>query len=159
MVQCFGNNTVVPQKSKNKIIVWFINSTSGYATLGWPKNLGFSITAYEETPNKLIGQPNIFKRIESRISDIYVPSTTIHSSWKVEATPISIDGWMNKQNVISSVQFSRSVVSDSLRAHGLQHLKPPCPPPAPGVYPNSCPLSRWCHPTISSSVVPFSSCL
>ena len=59
----------------------------------------------------------------------------------------------------SSVQFSCSVVSDSLRPLGLQHAMPPCPSPAPGVYPNSCPLSRWCHPTISSSVVHFSSWL
>ena len=59
----------------------------------------------------------------------------------------------------ASVQFSRSVTSDSLRPHGLQHARPPCPSPTPGVYPNSCPLSRWCHPIISSSVVPFSSCL
>ena len=58
----------------------------------------------------------------------------------------------------SSVQFSRSVVSDSLRPRGLQHARPPCPSPTPGVYSNSCPLSRWCPPTISSSVVPFSSC-
>ena len=59
---------------------------------------------------------------------------------------------------ISSVQFSRSVVSDSLRPHESQHARPPCPSPAPGVYSNSCSLSRWCHPAISSSVVPFSSC-
>ena len=51
----------------------------------------------------------------------------------------------------SSVEFSHSVMSDSLRPHGLQHMKPPCPSPAPWVYPNSCPSSRWCHPTISSS--------
>ena len=57
----------------------------------------------------------------------------------------------------SSVQFSHSVVSDSLRSHESQHARPPCPSPTPGVYSNSCPLSRWCHPTISSSVVPFSS--
>ena len=57
----------------------------------------------------------------------------------------------------SSVQFSRSVVSESLRPHGLQHTRPPCPSPIPGVYSNSCSLSQWCHPTISSSVVPFSS--
>ena len=55
------------------------------------------------------------------------------------------------------VQFSRSVVSDSLRPHGLQHARPLCPSPTPGVYSNSCPLSLWCHPAISSSVVPFSS--
>ena len=56
------------------------------------------------------------------------------------------------------VQFSRSVVSDSLRPHEPQHARPPCPSPTPGVYSNSCPLNRWCHPTISSSVIPFSSC-
>ena len=55
------------------------------------------------------------------------------------------------------VQFSRSVVSDSLSPHGLQQARLPCPSPTPGVYSNACPLSRWCHPTISSSVVPFSS--
>ena len=58
----------------------------------------------------------------------------------------------------SSVQFSRSVVSDSLRPHESQHARPPCPSQTPGVHPNPRPLSRWCHPVISSSVVPFSSC-
>ena len=58
----------------------------------------------------------------------------------------------------SSVQFSRSVVSDSLRPHKSQHPRPPCPSPTPRVHSNSCPSSRWCHPAISSSVVPFSSC-
>ena len=58
----------------------------------------------------------------------------------------------------SSVQFSCSVVSDSLRPRESQHARPPCPSPTPGVYSNSCPLSRWCHPAISSSVDPFSSC-
>ena len=57
-----------------------------------------------------------------------------------------------------SVQFSHSVVFNSLWPHRLQHARPPCPSPTPGVYLNPCPLSRWCHPTISSSVVPFSSC-
>ena len=68
--------------------------------------------------------------------------------WKVA------DTW-----IMVSVQFSRSVVSDSLRPHGVQHARPPCLSPTPGVYPNSSPLSRWCNPTISSSVVPFSFCL
>ena len=54
-----------------------------------------------------------------------------------------------------SVQFSHSVMSDSLRPRGLQHARPPCPSPTPEVYSDSCPLSRWCHPTISSSVIPF----
>ena len=59
----------------------------------------------------------------------------------------------------SSVQFSHSVMSDPLRPHGLQHARLPCPSSTPGVCSNSCPLSRWCQPTISSSIVSFSSCL
>ena len=58
----------------------------------------------------------------------------------------------------SSVQFSRSVVSNSLQTCEPQHARPPCPSPTARIYPNPCPLSRWSHPTISSSVVPFSSC-
>ena len=58
----------------------------------------------------------------------------------------------------SPVQFSCSVMSDSLQPHELQHTRPPCPSPTPRVYQNSCALSRWCHPAISSSVIPFSSC-
>ena len=58
----------------------------------------------------------------------------------------------------SSVHFSHSVVSDSLWPHEPQHPRPPCLSPAPGIHPNPCPLSQWCHPTISSSVVPFSYC-
>ena len=58
-------------------------------------------------------------------------------------------------NIFSSVRFSRSVVPKSLWPHGLQDTRPPCPAPNRGAYPNSCPLSRWCHPTISSSVIPF----
>ena len=63
--------------------------------------------------------------------------------------------WKNPQ--CSSVQCSCEVVSDSLRPHELHPARPPCPSPMPGVYSNLCPLSRWCHPTVSSSVVPFSS--
>ena len=77
-------------------------------------------------------------------------------------------GWTldNKENCYSgannvqefSVLFSRSVGSDSLRTREPHQARPPCPSPTPGVYPNLCPLSRWCHPTISSSIVRFSSC-
>ena len=63
--------------------------------------------------------------------------------------------WSNWSN---SVQFSRSVMSNSSRPHEPQHTRPPCPSPTPGVHPNPCPLSWWCHPAISSSVIPFSSC-
>ena len=58
----------------------------------------------------------------------------------------------------SSVQFSHSVVSNSLWLHELQHARTPCPSPTPGVHPKPCPLYQWCHPIISSSVIPFSSC-
>ena len=61
-------------------------------------------------------------------------------------------------NAFSSVLFSYSVMSNSLWPHGLQHARSPCPWPTPRVYSNSCPLNQWCHPTISSSVTPFSSC-
>ena len=63
-----------------------------------------------------------------------------------------------RQRGINSVQFSHLVVSDSLWPREPQHARPPCPSPTPGVHPNPCPLSWWCHPTISSSVIPFSSC-
>ena len=59
---------------------------------------------------------------------------------------------------VASVQFSRSVLSDFLRLHESQHARPPCQSQTPGVYSNSCPSSQWCHPAISSSVIPFSSC-
>ena len=63
------------------------------------------------------------------------------------------------QSLVHAVQFSHSVMSDSLQPQGLQHTRPPCPSPTPGVCSNSCPLSRWCHTPISSPVIPFSSCL
>ena len=73
-------------------------------------------------------------------------------SWYAERIKNNIPLLNFHQNI-----FSRSVMSDSLRPHGLQHAWPPCPSATPRVYSNSCPLSRWCHPTISSSVVCFSS--
>ena len=69
-----------------------------------------------------------------------------------------LSSWMSWILSFSSVQFSCSVVSDSLRPHESQHARPPCPSQTPGVYSNSSPSSQWCHTAISSSVVPFSSC-
>ena len=68
--------------------------------------------------------------------------------------------WFSLGKDLSShcVQFSWSVVSDSLRPHEPQHARPPCPSPTPGVHSNPCPLNQWCHPAISSSVIPFFSC-
>ena len=86
------------------------------------------------------------------------PSSTLLNNAKVFARLVTTiyTIYCLKQYI---VQFSRSVVSDSLWPHELQHARPPCPSPTPRVYPNSWPLSRWCHLTISSSVAPFSSCL
>ena len=77
-------------------------------------------------------------------------------TWSMEAN-FSVKLSSSTSTYFSSVQFSHSVVSDSLWPHELQHARPPCPSPSPGVHPHPCPLSRWCHPAISSSVVPFSS--
>ena len=85
--------------------------------------------------------------------------TYLESSTSIYEMDIFLDPWWPFFPTYSSVQFSPSVLSDYLRPHGLQHAKPPCPSPTPGVYSNSCPLSQWCHPTISFSVVPFSSCV
>ena len=82
--------------------------------------------------------------------------------WQMKCEIILTEVFRKTQSVWFSlheaVQFSRSVVSNSLRPHESQHARPPCPSPSPGVHPNPCPSSRWCHPAISSSVIPFSSC-
>ena len=85
---------------------------------------------------------------------------TLRVKWAVGPCALGMkeNRWEFLRAQFSSVQFSHSVVSDSLRPHELQHARPPCPSPTPGVHPNPCPLCRWCHPTISSSVIPFSSC-
>ena len=76
--------------------------------------------------------------------------------WQVASSPLS--HLESPDHSISSVQLSRSVVPDSLRPYESQHTRPPCPSPTPGVHSDSRPSSQWCHPAISSSVVPFSSC-
>ena len=89
--------------------------------------------------------------------------TEVHSTRRDSSLPGQsklplVVGWAFQLQISQSLsQFSRSVMSDSSRPHGLQHTRPPCPSPTPRVYSNSCPLNRWCHPTISSSIIPFSS--
>ena len=89
-------------------------------------------------------------------------STAVNKASGGDGTPAELFKIL-KNNAIKMLhlisQFSCSVMSNSLRPLGLQHARLPCPSPTPRVYPNSCPLTQWCHPTISSSVVPFSSCL
>ena len=81
-----------------------------------------------------------WKQPKCSSTDIGLKLVCLYMSWNIQ---------------FSSVQFSLSVVSDSLQPHESQHARPPCPSPTPGVYSNSCPLSQWCHPAISSSVIPF----
>ena len=87
-------------------------------------------------------------------SALQIPVT----SWSRVIPIFLVFNWNFYFNILFQFQFSHSVVSDSLRPNEAQNARPPSPSPTPGVYPNSCPLSWWCHPTISSSVVPFSSC-
>ena len=89
-------------------------------------------------------------------SRFYLLLRAFYSLFTITYHFLLLSGEKNLQ--FSSVQFSRSVVSNSLWPHESQHTRPPCPSPSPGVHSNSRPLSRWCHPAISSSVVPFSSC-
>ena len=86
------------------------------------------------------------------------PESPMYPHWQVGSLPLMQPGKPLSHNQFSSVQFSHSVVSDSLRPHESQHARPPCPSPTPRVPPNSCALSRRCHPAISSWVIPFSSC-
>ena len=122
--------------------------------------------------NTLLNNQQITEEIKKEIK-IYIETndnenTTTENIWDSVKAVLSgkfipIQAYLKKQeqhqiNNLISFQFSRSVMSDSLQPHELQHARPPCPSPTPRVYPNSCPLSQGCHPTISSSVAPFSSC-
>ena len=91
------------------------------------------------------------------------PGLPLHVRWR-QSPPVLLQCLASRRESGNgftghSVQLSCLVLSDSLRPHEPQHARPPCPSPTPGLYTNSCLLSRWCHPTISSSLVPFSSCL
>ena len=90
-------------------------------------------------------------------SIVFLLINNVVVKWSTDFNRLAEDFWKGVLS-FSSVQFSCSVVYDSLQLHGLQHARLPCPSPTPGAYSNSCSLSQWCHPTISSSVVPFSSC-
>ena len=102
---------------------------------------------------KILLVPKSARRVESLVNIHPKSSTTRYLTfWVLEIIPLDLMLMMQ-----TSVQFSHSVVSDSLRPHGLQHARPPCPSPTTGAHPNPFALSWWCHPNISSSVVTFSS--
>jgi len=132
---------VVPQNIKHRITMCGDLATKSCLTLATPR------TVTHQTPLS-IG----FARQEYW-SELPFPSPEDLPNPGIE--PVS-PAW--QVNSFRSDQISRSVVSDSLRPHELQHARPPCPSPTPGVHSDSRPSSQWCHPTISSSVIPFSSC-
>ena len=106
----------------------------------------------------LLNNQQIKKEIKICIEMNENENTTTQNLWDtvkamLRGRFIATQAYLKKQ-----VQFSHSVMSNLLQPHKLQHSSPPYPSPAPGVHPNPCPLSRWCHPTISSSVIPFSLC-
>ena len=88
----------------------------------------------------------------------YMGLQRVRNDWETNTFTFHIYVCVHVNIYVSSVQFSRSVVSDPLRPHESQNTRPPCPSPSPGVHSDSRPQSPWCHPAISSSVVPFSSC-
>ena len=95
----------------------------------------------------------LFPYLKIRHNNASLPGLWLRKNKIICAVSITMD---DKFFCKGPVQFSCSVRSNSLRPHGLQHARPPCPSPTPRVYSDSCPLSRWCHPTILSSVIPFS---
>ena len=150
------------------------------------KHLSKQMSTIISSRHKCYEENNIKVRLELLSSAIYVSSMWLFSTWKLTSLTVMCSQckicnryqslsvkrreWkclINNFILINVLKWhfgyillslSRSVVSDSLRPYELQHTRLPCPSPSLGVYSNSCPLSQWCHPTISSSVIPFSSC-
>jgi len=142
----FSNAWKWKVKGKSFSRVWLL-ATAWTAAYQAPPSMGFS--RREHWSGVPLPSPTSGKSWGNLILESLVYTAllwTYHNSfWK-------------KKSPFSSVQFSCSVMSDSLRPHELQHTRPPCPSSTPGVHSNSCPSSWWCHPAIWSSVVPFSSC-
>ena len=143
-------------KTKNRVAIWSSNPTLGHIL-----RQNYNLKRYMHLPiftaalfmtAKYGSNLNVYQQLNGqRRCSVHVCVyiyTHCNISHKKE--------WNNAICNISSVQFSHSVISDSLRPHELQHVRPPWPSPTPGVHPKSCRSSRWCHPAISSSVVPFS---
>ena len=102
---------------------------------------------------------SVHEILQARILEwVAMPSSGDLTDPGIEPLSLAFPAWQASSLPINTVQLSCSVVSDCLRPHESQHTRPPCPSPTPGAHPNLCASSRWCHPAISSSVVPFSSC-
>ena len=133
-----------------------MQSTS-WETLGWRKHkVGIKMAGRNINNLRYADETTLMaenEELKSLLMKVKEESEKVGLKLNIQETRIMAS------STISSVQFSHSVVCDSLRPHELQHTRPPCPSPTLGVHPNPRPLSRWCHPIISSFVVPFSSCL
>ena len=144
-----GEETHLPSSSYRISCTWW-----GFVM----KGSGFVWSGQAQRPSSLLTLIiNIIK--ETNNFTIEAWGQLVLSMWG--SLSLSEIAWENKKCYFVldiSVQFSHSVMSNSLRPHELQHARPPCPSPTPGVHPNPCPLFHWCHPMISSSVIPFSSC-
>ena len=102
---------------------------------------------------------NIYGNLRKLVNSVFSSySKPLNVAWGAVAKAGPMNLQSKSESHLSSIQSSCSVVSNSLRPHESQHARPPCPSPTPGVHSDSCPSSPWCHPAISSSVVPFSSC-
>ena len=121
------------------------------------REINDDINRWRDSPCSWVGRINIVKMtILPNASYRYQDSMVLAQKQKYR--PMEQDRKPRNKPMHLSVQLSHSVVSDSLRPHESQHTRPPCPSPTPGVHSDSCPSSQWCHPAISSSVIPFSSC-
>ena len=138
----------------NGHVGWTLNGDDGFYTLGkWGGDK--SKTSLRANPGEGKDQDKTDCGRWEWMSVFHLDSSL--RWWKMVVEGGRDGRWLQLE-AFSSVQFSHSVVSDSLRPYESQHARPPCPSPVPEVYSNSCPSSWWCHPNISSSVVPFSSC-
>ena len=110
----------------------------------------------------LYSSPMVFVGADSYLTNLFVCTSIFHLFWKFLRHWLPLPSFLCFTSFfifyLRDIQFSCSVMSDFLWPHESHHTRPPCPSPNPGVYPNSCPLNWWCHPTISSSIIPFSSC-
>ena len=136
-------------------------------TLGWLQSMGSQIAGHDWIHTHIVfqtgheGELGITKCLSCR-KGCFLSLNLLHkeiSLFSLILLPVILmNTWWEKRIIVLVQFFSCSIMSDSLWLHGLQHTRPPCPSSTPKVYSNSCPLSLWCHPTISSSVVPFFSC-
>ena len=144
----------------NKVVSLLFNMLSRLVITFFPRSKRL-LVSWLQSPSAEILKPQKIKSLTVSIvcrsicHEVMGPDAMIFVFWMLSFKPAFP---LSSFTFISSVQFSCSVMSDSLQPHESQHTRSPCSSPTPGVYSNSCPSSWWCHPAISSSVIPFSSC-